>query len=181
MDSIKIDVTGNIARVIEKPKRITVGTVGLPVEFTFDSQWDGLSKTAVFMAGDVQMIVDSVESVAVVPWEVLRNPGYRLNIGAYGINADGSVAIPTVWASVGTIYEGATPDKDPYASPTLPVWQKLLNMVGQLFNLKTNAKSNLVDAINEVYDKVDFDRSGIVVSDRKPTNTPVLWFNTSED
>lgn len=56
MDGIKIEVTGNIARVIVRPARITAGTVGLPVEFSFDSQWDGLIKTAVFRASGMPTI-----------------------------------------------------------------------------------------------------------------------------
>ena len=147
MDGIKIEVTGNIVRVIEKPTRITAGTVGLPVEFTFDSQWDGLSKTAVFMVGDRQMSEVGVVNTATVPWEILQRHGVRLNIGVYGVNIDGSVAIPTVWAVIGTIQQSAYPGKDP--DPTLPVWQKLLNAIGNLLDLKTNANSNLVDAINE--------------------------------
>ncbi len=147
MDGIKIEVTGNIVRVIEKPARITAGTVGLPVEFTFDSQWDGLSKTAVFMAGDRQMSEVGVVNTATVPWEILQRHSVRLNIGVYGVNIDGSVAIPTVWAVIGTIQQSAYPGKDP--DPTLPVWQKLLNAIGNLLDLKTNASGNLVDAINE--------------------------------
>lgn len=151
MDGIKIEVTGNIARVIERPARITSGTVGLPVEFTFDSHWENLSKTAVFRTGHVSKIVESLESEAVVPWELLMKPGAWLSIGVYGVNNDGSVATPTIWANVCVICEGVNPDGDVPAEPTLPVWQKLLNSVGNLFGLKTKAKDNLVDAINEVY------------------------------
>ena len=181
MESIKIDVVGNIARIIEKPARITAGTVGLPVEFAFDSAWADLSKTAVFMAGKNQMIVDTLDAAAVVPWEILQTPGFRLNIGVYGVNVDGSVAITTTWATAGVIAQGANPDQAPSADPTLPVWQKLLNAVGDLLGLKTNAKSNLVEAINEVYDKAEAGASGMIVSDKQPTATPVLWFDTSDD
>ena len=51
MNGIHIAVTGNMAKVTEKPGKITSGTVGLPVEFSFDSQWDDLRKIAVFQAG----------------------------------------------------------------------------------------------------------------------------------
>lgn len=132
MDGIKIEVTGNIARVIEKPMRITAGTVGLPVEFVFDSQWDGLSKTAVFQAGHVCKIVDSLDTKTVVPWEVLTIPGAWLSIGAYGVNADGSVAIPTIWVNVSAINISAHPNGDPAADPSLPIYQKLLNEVEEL-------------------------------------------------
>lgn len=109
MEAIKIEVTGNIARVIEKPAKITSGTVGLPVEFTFDSQWEGLDKIAVFQAGYVRKHMVLVVDATAVPMEVLARPGVRLNIGVYGVNEDGSVAIPTIWTSLGNIREGAVP------------------------------------------------------------------------
>lgn len=109
MEAIKIEVTGNIARVIEKPAKITSGTVGLPVGFTFDSQWEGLDKIAVFQAGYVRKHMALVVDSTAVPMEVLARPGVRLNIGVYGVNEDGSVAIPTIWTSLGNIREGAVP------------------------------------------------------------------------
>ena len=129
MDGIKIEVSGNIARVTERPQRITAGTVGLPVEFVFDSQWDGLSKTAVFQAGRVCKIVENLGAETVVPWEVLSVPGAWLSIGAFGVNADGSVAIPTTWANVCAINISAHPSGDPAADPSLPIYQKLLNAI----------------------------------------------------
>lgn len=153
MDGIKIDVSGNIARVVERPDRITSGTVGLPVEFTFDSHWDGLSKTAVFMANRVQINVENLEAETVVPWEVLQKPKVWLSIGVYGVNADGDVAIPTIWANVCVISVGTEPDGDPATDPKLPVWQSLLNDVGELDKLQTEEKENLVKAINEANTK----------------------------
>lgn len=150
MDGIKIEVTGNIARIIERPARITAGTVGLPIEFSFDNQWEGLSKTAVFKAGCTEMIVENLEVETTVPWEATANPNVWLSIGVYGVNADGSVAIPTIWANVCVISDGANPDGDVSTAPTLPVWQRLWNSIGNLLGLTTNAKGNLVEAINEV-------------------------------
>lgn len=153
MDGIKIEVTGNIARVTEKPRRITAGTVGLPVKFTFDSQWDGMSKTAVFMAGCKQMIEPNVVDTAIVPWELLQFPCVQLNIGVYGVDADGLTAIPTTWAKVSVIYPGVDPGQDPAIKPTPNVWLKVLNSLGDLAKLATTAKDNIVNAINELCGK----------------------------
>lgn len=109
MEGIKIEVTGNIAKVIEKPLHIISGTVGLPVEFTFDSHWDGLRKIAVCQAGNITKDTVLVNNTTAVPAAVLANPGVRLNIGVYGTNEDGSLAIPTIWANLGQIREGALP------------------------------------------------------------------------
>lgn len=180
MDGIKIEVTGNIARVIERPQRITAGTVGLPVEFSFDSHWEGLDKTAIFQAGHMCKIVERLEEKVVVPWEVLDQHGPWLSIGAYGTNKDGSVAIPTIWANVCAISVSAQPEGDPTTDPTLPMYKQLMNQIGNPADLKTNAKDSFVAAANEIFDKTDFANSGIVISDQKPTTTPVLWFNTSD-
>ena len=129
MDGIKIEVTGNIARVIDKPSKITSGTVGLPVEFTFDSQWESLRKIIVFRAGH---IIKSVENPTTVPWEVLEKPGVWLSVGVYGTNADGTEVIPTTWANVCPIYIGVDPDGDPTTDPTLPIWQTMMNYFASL-------------------------------------------------
>lgn len=106
---IQIKVTDNIASVVSRPKHITAGTIGLPVVFTFDSAWDGLDRIAVFQAGYVRKHMTLVDDATAVPVEVVSTPGPRLNIGVYGVNEDGSVAIPTIWAHAGNIREGATP------------------------------------------------------------------------
>ena len=144
MDGIKIEVTGNIARVIEKPSRITSGTVGLPIEFTFDSAWNGLRKVAVFKAGGVTKTVEDPEAKDLtVPWEVLEKPNVWLSIGAYGVNTEGTVAIPTIWANVCVVHLGVDPDGDPTTDPTLPIWQEMLNYIASL-TLKPTARVGYV-------------------------------------
>ena len=135
MDKIKIEVTGNIAKVIEKPSRITSGTVGLPVEFTFDSQWDGLRKMAAFQAGARDSLVDNITNETTVPWEVLETPGMRLCIGVYGVNEDGTIAISTIWVPVGIIQPGANPNSVPSVAPTLPIWMQLEKDIEYIYEL----------------------------------------------
>ena len=132
MEAIKVDVTGNIARVIDKPSRITSGTVGLPVEFSFDSQWDGLTKTAVFRAGEITKAVIEPKAGDTVPWEVLQKPCVWLSIGVYGENEDGSVVIPTIWANVCPIHVGVDPDGDPSINSTPSIWQQMMNYIASL-------------------------------------------------
>lgn len=129
MDGIRIEVTGNIVRVIDKPSRITSGTVGLPVEFTFDREWDELKKIFVFKAGNV---TKSVENPTTVPWEVLEKPGVWLSVGVYGTNSDGSIVIPTIWANVSPIHIGVDPDGDPTTDPTPSIWQSVQEYLATL-------------------------------------------------
>ena len=132
MEIIKLRIRGNMAEVTDAPAVITSGTVGLPVEFIFDDRWDGLSKTAVFRAGCTAKAVTNLQAQAIVPWEVLEKPNCWLQIGVYGVNADGSVAIPTLWANVCVIHTGTDPEADPAVDPTLPVWQEIWNTVSEL-------------------------------------------------
>lgn len=132
MEAIKVEVTGNIARVIERPAKITSGIRGLPVEFTFDSQWEGLTKTAVFRAGEITKTVIDPKAGDTVPWEVLEKPCVWLTIGVYGENKDGSVVIPTTWANVCPIHVGVDPDGDPSTTPTPSIWQDMMNYIASL-------------------------------------------------
>ena len=132
MDGLKFDVTGNIARVIERPAKITAGTVGMPVEFDFDSQWDHLQKLAVFRAGDVIKTIDISGPDLTVPWEVLEKPGVLLSVGVYGTNSDGTVVIPSIWANVCAISIGVDPDGDPTTDPTPTMWQTMWEYISSL-------------------------------------------------
>lgn len=166
MELIRIEVTGNIARVTERPSRITSGTVGLPIVFTFDDQWAGLNKTAVFRGSGITKIVERLESETIVPWEVLKKPNTYLHVGVYGANSDGTVAIPTIWANVHGICKGVNPDGDPSTDPGLPIYQVLLNDMGNPADLETEANRNLVEAINEVH---NIAYSGGIITDKTLT------------
>ena len=129
MEKIKLRVSGNAIEVTERPAIITSGTIGLPVEFTFDSRWDTLTKLTVFRAGDVAI---TAAEPGVVPWEVLEKPNVWLQIGVYGVNADGTVAIPTLWANVCVIHTGVNPDGEVSIDPTTTVWQRVLERIDKL-------------------------------------------------
>ena len=120
MAEIEIKVSGAVARVVRKPEVITAGTVGLMAAFTFDAGWDGLSKTAVFSAGNVTRDVVGIGTGPVaVPHEVLAVPMRELLAGVYGVNADGTRATPTIWARVDQIRPGANPSGDESTDPSL--------------------------------------------------------------
>ena len=145
---IQITCKGNSASCT-RTERLTSGMVGLQCEFVFDSAWDGLAKTAVFLAGNEQRDVLLTGAICKVPWEVMRKPGYQLVIGVYGSSADGTLVIPTCYAMCGSIGPGADPSGEESTDPTLPVWGQLQGMIGNLNDLQTASKDTLVDAINE--------------------------------
>ena len=74
-------------------------------------------------------------------------------MGVYGVDAENHVAIPTIWTELGVIQGAATPSGDASTAPSLPVWAQIQAMVGDLGTLDTEAKSNLVAAINEALTK----------------------------
>lgn len=145
---IQITCKGNSASCT-RTERLTSGMVGLQCEFMFDEAWDGLAKTAVFLAGNEQRDVLLQGAVCTVPWEVLKTAGYQLVIGVYGTNAEGTLVIPTVYAMCGGIASGADPSGDESTDPTLPVWGQMQGQIGNLAELATASKDNLVAAINE--------------------------------
>ena len=169
MDGIKVEVTGNIARIVERPEKITSGTVGLPIEFAFDSQWDGLRKITVFRAGHT---IKSVENPKTVPWELLDRPGVWLSVGVYGTNADGSVVIPTTWANVSPIQIGVDPDGDPTTDPTLPIWQTMMNYIASLVT-KPASKIAEVTLLASAWEGSDHLYSQVVEIDGVTENSQV--------
>lgn len=144
MDGIKIKVTGSKASVTEKPSKVTSGTVGLPIEFSFDSQWDLLRKIAVFCAGDVIKSVEIPIAEDAVPWEVLVKPGVWLSVGVYGTNAAGTVVIPTIWANVCPILPGVFPGGDPSTEPTQHIWQTMMDYFASLTTKPASKIANVV-------------------------------------
>lgn len=109
-----------------RTEQLTSGTVGTVCHFIFDETWDGLAKTAVFKAGNMQRDVMLTEDQCNIPWEVLRYSGYKLTVGVYGTNGNGTVVIPTVYATVGDILDGADPCGEESAAPTPALVEQIL-------------------------------------------------------
>lgn len=149
---ITIHCSRACAHLASPPELLTAGMAkAVTVEFVFSDDWSGLTKTAVFSAG--RTTVDVLESAwdgnkVVVPHEILADAGPIARVGVYGANADGLI-LPTVWVTLGKVMPAAEPSGDPGADPTLPIWAQLQEIIGDLADLTTKAKNNLVAAINE--------------------------------
>lgn len=124
------------------------------VEFDFDEEWSGLTRTANFenSATESPVSVLLTGSQVEIPPEVLV-PGY-LQISVVGMAAEGEKQVPTakmtapikVYAAgpgIGAVPEGSMPE----------LWEQVLAVIGQVSKLDTKDKSNLVAAINEVLRK----------------------------
>ena len=149
---IQIHITKASAHLCSPPEVLTAGMAkAVSVRFAFSEDWDGLTKTAVFTNGRTTVDVLAAnwdgDTVTVAP-EVLAVAGRYARVGVYGTNASGVVP-PTVWVSLGKVQPAADPSGDPSTDLTLPVWAQLQEQIGDLNDLKTYDKDNLVAAINE--------------------------------
>ena len=149
---ITIHCSRACAHLASPPELLTAGmSKAVTVQFVFSPEWDGLTKTAVFSNGKTTVDVLAANwdgDTVPVPHEVLAVPGRHARVGVYGADESG-VVLPTVWVTLGKVQPGADPSGDASADPALPVWAQLQKQIGDLDDLKTYNKGNLVQAINE--------------------------------
>lgn len=86
---------------------LTVGSRGIPVQVGLSDDFDGLAVTICFQAGTERAEVVWYEGEEInVPPQCLTKEGERLLVGVYGAKADGTVVIPTIWATAGIVKRG---------------------------------------------------------------------------
>lgn len=127
---------------------LTSGMVGQPIHFEYSHDFDGLAVTAVFTDGKNTVDVVNPGNECVIPHEVLTTVGAMVKVGIYAVKGN-ELVIPTIYATIGVVQKGADPSGDVSADPTLPVWAQIQGIMGNLNDLTTEAKNNLVAAINE--------------------------------
>lgn len=124
------------------------GTIDIyTARFTFDSAWDGYTKTAVFAGYDIQREQLLTDDACTVPWEVLT-AGKYVKVGVYGTN--GGSRLPTIWTDGLLVSPGAGPTEEA-AEPSPTLVEQLTAKVGNLDALKTEDKSSVVAAVNEIW------------------------------
>ena len=144
---IKITANGVCARA-QRLEPLTSGMVGAKVAFELSPDFDGLTVTAVFTNGAVTKDVLNPGDECFIPPEVLEIAGKTVKVGIYAVRGS-ELVIPTVYAPIGVVLPGADPSGDTSTSATLPIWAQIEAMIGSLDDLTTEAKNNLVAAINE--------------------------------
>lgn len=144
---IKVIYNKTCGRCVQS-EPLASGMVGQPIEFEYSPDFDGLTLTAVFTNGKTTVDVLNPGNQCVIPHEVLDTVGTLVKVGIYATKGD-ELVIPTVYAAIGIVLKGADPSGDVSADPTLPVWAQIQGIIGNLNDLNTEAKNNLVAAINE--------------------------------
>lgn len=145
-------VSGATAVAID-PKPIPRGITGAVVELRYDdSIWAGLRKKVAFRgSAETEDLCDG--STVTFPAEVAQKKNAQVTVGITGVSEDGTVIIPTLWADLGKVLDSAYGNYPAPGEPVPPVWAQLLTMIGDLKNLDTEAKDNLVNAVNEAMTK----------------------------
>lgn len=115
---------------VREKEPVTSGSVNIyPVRFEFSPDWDGLARTAIFQAGCREQAVSLAGGACTIPSEVLSEPGYYLMAGVFGRSGE-TVVLPTVWANLGLISEGAVTGEAPGPTPPPEGWQEALDSKG---------------------------------------------------
>ena len=145
---IRLSLTRADATVTET-ETLTAGRVGLECAFTFNSDWDGLEKVAVFEGAETIEVALGTSSIAVVPPECMATAGYNLRCGVYGMSTEQAVVIPTVWAKAGKIKDSASPDDETLADFTPTLAAQII--------AKANTAEEIANSLNEKAIRGEFD------------------------
>lgn len=130
---------------------VTSHSIGIPVTFVLSEDFDGLESIAVFKGSGHSVDVIPINNTCVVPPECLTVDGGYLEIGVYGRNADGTIAIPTIWADAQRILRGAVPSGVDPSQPT-PDWTA---QVQSIASSALSAAENAVTTANSVEARAD--------------------------
>ena len=110
---------------VRKREPLTSGSVNVcPVRIEFSPDWEGLDRTVIFQAGCREKTVALSGGACEIPSEPLSVPGCYLMAGVCGRQGT-SVVLPTVWANLGMIREGAVAG-EPADPPGEPADHRLL-------------------------------------------------------
>lgn len=133
MEVAKIFV-GSTSGIARNRKRIpagkTVSGLTVSVEFT-DPVWEDMTKTVVFRGTDSR-IAEFDGKTAVIPWEVLTEPGVRIWFGIFGHNPETGMQLPLIEVEIGATERATDPLADPGTEPTLPIWAQLQEEIEKL-------------------------------------------------
>ena len=120
----KIEVSGVRGTIVYRDV-VPAGIIGAEVEISYtDDIWRELRKTVVFR-GAVTKDVVTDDRIVTIPQEVVATPNTALSVGVYGVDANGNLAVPTLWAELGHIRPAADPSGDTTTAPSLPVWAQI--------------------------------------------------------
>lgn len=138
-----VNVTKN-SIAVEGKELITSGSVKTNfVQFDFDDEWTGLTKTVIFQTKKVSIPIILEEGVRYqlpIPWEVMAYPNETINVGVYGVrkddeettDVDEEIVLPTIWGTIGKVTQGVLVPNPPTTPPTADSYLQLLAYIDRL-------------------------------------------------
>ncbi len=153
---IKIEVTKTNAKVITRDT-LTVGQVNaVPVSFSFSPEWEGLTRIAVFKAGDITKDVKlETSNECFLPPEVTPAKGLAVYCGVYGVR-DGVIVIPSVNVWLGIVNDSANPGNDT-AAANPDLWEQAVMQMDKVAMVAAEAVSISERAASELDKKADIE------------------------
>ena len=143
MTEVEISIVGTKATA-KKKGALTCGMVGVPVSFIFDQSWEGLNIIPVFRCGGIIKDNGIKNNRTTIPYEVLQYAGNELYIGAEGRSTDGKLAIPTVWARIGRVHQGARATGDMGLEPTPTQFDRFMAEIEKTDDKVTKAVEEII-------------------------------------
>ena len=162
---------------------ITTRSVGIPVTLDLSEHFDGLSVTLVCKAGEVSRDIAVFDLATLkVPVECLQVAGVPLMLGLYASNPAGTVVIPTIWASAGTIRQGTEPSGydpiGPAPSWAAQVQQAAAEAVETANSVRADAEAGAFDGADGYSPTVTVeqlvDGATISITDKDGTTTATI-------
>ncbi len=130
-------------------EEIVAGTMGVVTfQAVFSPVWSGMTKTLVFEGSGVSRAILYPGGEMILPRELIARPG-QLHITAVGVIA-GKRAITAMMRMPLEIVPGGTSTGEEPWDTTPELWEQMMSAVGDLSQLSTETRDNLVAAINEV-------------------------------
>ena len=99
---------------------ITQYSAGIPIQIKLSEEFNAVQKTLVFKNKNREVDLVYSGGRVVLPYELTETLG-PIRIGCYGALPDGTIVIPTIWASIGSVVKGVEPSGYDPLGPT-PSW-----------------------------------------------------------
>ncbi|MBQ8837607.1 MAG: collagen-like protein, partial [Clostridia bacterium] len=136
MIAVKIKVSG-VVLTAEQPV-VTSGSCGtVRLEFEFDSEWNGFSKTAVFYTARGNVFVTLSDSACEFPQEALCAAG-DVKVGVFG--TDGEKTLTSLLCKV-RVSQGTSKDAERAANYVPGIYEQLYAKLDKVENLSVTAVS----------------------------------------
>lgn len=103
-----LEVTKSNITVSEKEPLVQGAVNVYTCRMTYGPDWEGLDKTVVFKTGAAEVSVVPEDNSCTIPHEVTERAGESVRVGVYGTK-NGERVLPTLWADLGIVWEGAKP------------------------------------------------------------------------